>query len=363
MLHSQHFARWATRLRRGSAFLVLLPLLGACDAERSTSPDTAAPAESLGEELVAAPDYATAAASSSCSTSGATRVVQVSSGSALSSALSNARAGDVIVLANGKYSGRFRIQADGSSSKPITVCGSSSAVLDGGSTSSGYGLHLDGASYVIVKGVTITRSQKGVILDNATRNELREVTVSEMGHEGIHVRKNSTYNVIRSSRISRVGKLVKHYGEGIYFGSAESNWCTYTGCKPDASNYNQALDNVIEDVTAEGIEAKEGTKGGVIRGNTIRRTGDGASSASGAVGLRASNYMIENNNVSDVPLSGFIIYSGRDGDNNTFRGNRVDAQSSGYGFLISRSQVGNVVSCSNVVTNARQGFSNVKCSG
>ena len=367
MSHLVHMARWATRLRSGRALLIVLPILGACDAERSTSPSPSAPIEAVGDEVAAAPELATASATASCSAPSSARVVKVSSASALSSALSNAKAGDFIALADGKYSGRFRIRNSGTSSNRITLCSIGGAVLDGGSTSSGYGLHLDGADYWTIIGVTITKSQKGIMVDGANGNVLQDVTVHEIGHEGIHVRMHSSNNVIRDSHIYRLGVQYTQYGEGIYFGSAESNWCKYTSCKPDASNYNEAIDNLIEDSSAEAIEAKEGTTGGVIRRNTILRSGpgrrsDGSQSAAGAIALRATKYVVESNTITGAPLNGVVVYSGRDGDNNTFRGNKVEVQSSGYGFQIDKSQTGNQVKCDNVVTAAGKGFANVSCS-
>jgi MYXO-CTERM domain-containing protein len=64
----------------------------------------------------------------------APNVVNVTNASGLNSALNSAKAGDVITLADGTYSGQFAIQASGTATNPIVIRGASmdGVVLDGG---------------------------------------------------------------------------------------------------------------------------------------------------------------------------------------------------------------------------------------
>ena len=368
MLHAVHMARWATRLPAGRLLLVILPLLGACDAERSMSPSS----DLLHESAALAPAAVTpVAAAASCSAPSSARVVKVSSATALKSALANAQPGDFIQLADGRYVGRYEARKVASSQKPITVCGSKSAVLDGGSLSGGYGLYLNGARYWVFRGFSITNALKGVMVDYSYNNVLENLTVHDIADEVIHLRRHSSHNIIANNYLYRGGR-VSYMGEGIYLGSSQNNWCSYTGCRPDTVSHNQIRDNLIEDMTAEGIELKEATRNNVVDGNTVRRAGKqqkgSSTSAAGSIATRGGGSTFSNNTVvgcsSSCPVNGIQVYSGGssgDGDNNSFRGNTLDVQSSGYGISVSSGQTGNTIACDNVVQNARKGYSNVKC--
>src|SRR3954454_16739638 len=69
------------------------------------------------------------------------RTVKVGDPASLARALSRARAGDRILLADGRYVGNFALKASGTADHRIQVCGTH-AVLDGGSTKSNFGFTL-----------------------------------------------------------------------------------------------------------------------------------------------------------------------------------------------------------------------------
>lgn len=368
MLHAVHMARWATRLPAGRLLLVILPLLAACDAERSTSPSSP---DALDGSAALAPAASAPAAAVSCGAPSSARLVKVSSASALKSALSNAQPGDFIQLANGRYVGRFEAKKAASSQKPITLCGSEDAVLDGGSLSGGYGLYLNGAQHWVFRGFTVTNALKGIMVDYSHNNTLEGLTVHDIADEVLHLRRHSSHNRIVNNHLYRGGR-VSYKGEGIYLGSAESNWCNYTSCRPDTVSHNEVRNNLVEDMSAEGIELKEATRNNVIDGNTIRRAGKqqngGSVSSGGSIATRGGGSTFTNNTIvgcgTSCPTNGIQIYSGGksgDGDNNTFKSNTIDVQSSGYGISVSSGQTGNMVMCDNVVRNAKKGFSNQKC--
>ena len=67
-------------------------------------------------------------------------------------------------------------------------------------------------------------------------------------------RQLSTARGYRAPRVAHAGDTVSHnvirdtgrdasfYGEGIYVGSANHNWCRYSGCKPDESDHDVIID-------------------------------------------------------------------------------------------------------------------------
>ena len=102
--------------------------------------------------------------------------------------------------------------------------------------------------------------------------------------------------------------LQPQYGEGVYVGSANSNWpdfeCTdAVEGEPEGDNTERVLveGNTFEDVTAEGADLKEGTDSGTLRSNTFRRVGtSGENSADSAVDAKGNNWVIEGNTVPET---------------------------------------------------------------
>lgn len=311
----------------------------------------------LGASLTGGPGATPAtAATATCPPSTRT----VSTATALRDAIATAKPGDVIGLNAGTYGGGFALSADGTLSAPITLCGTSAAVIDGGGLTGSYGLHLNGANYWRIMGVTVTRASKGIVLDYTTGTEVTGVTVKEIGDEGIHLRRWSKDNVVGESTISRTGRINASYGEGIYVGSARSNWCTYTKCKPDASDRNHIRNNTIFDTAAESVDIKEGTTGGILSGN--RFDGSGMSSADSWVDVKGNAWTVQGNTGVTAPQDGFqthVIRTGW-GANNKFLGNVAEVRAGGYGYKV-QGPAGNIVACNNQVSYAGSGLSNVRC--
>src|SRR5207245_2822384 len=76
----------------------------------------------------------------------------------------------VMLVSARTYTGHFVASVSGTSTAPITLCGSRAAVIDGGSMRSGYGVYLDGASWWKLVGFTVQDAQKGVVTDHASHN-------------------------------------------------------------------------------------------------------------------------------------------------------------------------------------------------
>jgi hypothetical protein len=67
--------------------------------------------------------------------------------------------------------------------------------------------------------------------------------------------------------VRETGRRKPKFGEGIYVGTARSNWCHISACRPDRSDRNVVEGNDIAGTTAESVDVKEGTSDGVVRGN------------------------------------------------------------------------------------------------
>ena len=294
--------------------------------------------------------------------------INVTNAAELTAALLSVQPGGVIQLADGSYVGNFVATVSGAAAAPITLQGSRNAILDGNSLTAGYVLYLNGVSYWRLVGFTVTNGQKGIMTDNANYNVIDGVRVYNIGYEGVHFRTFSTHNTIQNSEITDTGVTSAGYGEGVYLGSANSNWATYTGGLPDTSDYNQVLNNHIgPNVSAEAVDIKEGTTGGQVSGNYFQSAGlSGVNSADSWVDVKGNDYLISGNTGVIALLDGFqthIQLSGW-GDRNIFRANNADVQASGYGFKIQTTgsqgaATGNVVYDDNVVTNAASGVANI----
>jgi len=222
----------------------------------------------------------TAGASGSCAAGG----VSVSSASELNKALAAARPGEEILLAAGTYDGNFTASHSGTSAAPVTLCGPRSAILDGGGISKGYTFYLDHASWWRLEGFTVEGGQKGVLADDSDYDLIYGLFVHGTGDEAIHLREFSSHDTVSHCIVENTGLLVHFYGEGIYVGSANKNWCRYTKCQPDASNDDLIEDNNIADTTAENIDIKEGTTAWVnVKGNDWTITGNTGASVTSSV--------------------------------------------------------------------------------
>lgn len=301
------------------------------------------------------------------------RAVYVNNETELKNVLSIAKPGDSIVLSDGVYTGKFIIPAtsSGTAAKPITLIGSRKVILEVGNTANGYVLHLQ-ANYWRIKGITIKNGAKGIIADGASYNLIDNVLITQIGEEGIHFRKFSKHNTLQNSEISHTGLKTPDYGEAVYIGSANSNWARYSNGEPDRCDSNKVINNKLGPyVAAECIDIKEGTTGGIIRGNTFESQGiTGANSADSWIDVKGNNYRIENNKGFNTQPSvlkdGYQVncaYPGW-GSYNEFRNNVSNVDASGFGFNIKLKSskgeaVGNKVYSNNKVNNAASGVANI----
>lgn len=300
------------------------------------------------------------------SSPGSTRVVTVRTSTELHSALRNAKPGLIISLADGTYRGNFLATASGTSSAPIVLRGTRSAVLDGGSFSTGYALHLEGANHWRLEGFRVTGAKKGVILDHSSFNELRALDIGRTGEEAVHLRAASNDNLVTGCDVHDTGLTSPGFGEGVYVGSAKSHWKDYSSGSPDRSDRNKVIGNRIHDTTAESIDIKEGTTGGLIQGNTFDgSTISGENYADSWLDLKGNNYRVVSNTGTSAPLDGFqthVVVEGW-GRGNVFSANTLRVNGTGYGINIDEvSSTKNLIACNNIVHSAGKGLSNTSCS-
>jgi hypothetical protein len=285
----------------------------------------------------------------------------VSTAAGLTQALAAAGPGSVIRLAPGTYTGTFVARGAGTSTRPIVLCGPRSAVLTAGTTATGYSLHLDAARYWQVSGFTVRSGQKGVMADATRDSRIDGLLVEGTGDEAVHLRTNSTDNVVSNNVIRNVGSRTPAVGEGIYVGTAQSNWCTYTACAPDRSDRNVIEGNDISATRAESVDIKEGTTGGILRNN--RFTGTGMTDADSWVDVKGNGWTISGNVGTTAPADGFQLHRILDGWglDNVFSGNTATVNGPGFGINLSTNKDRNRVTCTNKAYNAARGLANVTC--
>ncbi|MET4225449.1 carbohydrate-binding protein [Oerskovia enterophila] len=261
-----------------------------------------------------------AVATTSPGPAAAAETVSVSTAAQLKSALAAATPGQTIHLADGVYTGNFKVTGrPATASAPIALEGSANAVLR---TSSGGGnvLQLTDADHWTIRGITVQNAQKGIMVDSSDHVTIDGVTVHDLTMEGVHFRMSSSYGVLQNSRIFDTGQDGRGMGEGVYVGSAN----TYS----DTSDHVQILDNVIGPlVRGENVDIKEGTRGGRIAGNTFYGDGlTGANYDDSWVDVKGNDYVVEDNIGVGTTKSGFQTHQQSPGwgCGTTFRNNSSD---------------------------------------
>jgi parallel beta-helix repeat protein len=318
--------------------------------------------------------------------SGGGQTWKVTNTAGLIAALAAVAPGDIVSLAAGSYNGAFYATRSGTASRPITLTGPRAAVLantanacdpnapttPSGISYCGYGLHLNKVSYWHLTGFSVTNSSKGIVLDGSSNNVLDGVEVSNIGDEGVHFRANSSNNTLQNSSVHDTGKSQPGYGEGLYFGSAQSNWSKYGengGTGEDRSNNNRAVGNTFSAIAAEHLDIKEGTTGGTVQNNTFVGGVSGANSADSWIDVKGNGYTITGNHgsyTSGTLADGYQTHQilAPYGCGNAWHSNVSDLGGVGaYAVNVTnQSKCGtnlNVVYSSNTATNATKGLTNI----
>lgn len=148
--------------------------------------------------------------------------ITVTDPTSLQSALTNAKPGDTIRLADGLYSqsGVFKITKSGTSTNPITLIGSRKAILS--SQNNTDAIYLNGVSWWILDGFTISSNRQGMLLESVTNSILQNLNINVCIDSAIRIRQNSTDNLIQNCTITET-RLSSNpgNGEGIYIGDKQ----------------------------------------------------------------------------------------------------------------------------------------------
>jgi hypothetical protein len=113
-------------------------------------------------------------------------VVEVDSDHALASALRDANPGDVILLAEGRYTGPFRVERSGTDVDPIVVKGADRRATIIESPGEEYGVRIT-ASHVHLEDVTIRSSAWAIAIVNAADVVIRRTHIKDVSY-GINAR-------------------------------------------------------------------------------------------------------------------------------------------------------------------------------
>jgi len=292
--------------------------------------------------------------------------VNVTTAQELMTAMAQAKPGTVVKMAPGTYNAQINMTANGTATNPIWVCGPRTAVVNVGSVQNNHGIQISNSSNLVIAGMTVTNSLKGISVIRSHNVTIADTLVDNIGYEGIHLRAFTTDSTVVGNTIRNTGKRDPFYGEGIYIGTSDANWCAQTDCLPDRTDRTLLMGNNISLTGAQPIEVKEGTSKGIIRDNVI----DGANAMPRAdewVKVKGNDWHIYNNQGKNSTVHGFAVNGSVAGWGlrNVFYGNTVPVNAAGYGFFIheqgTKGTSGTKVYCSNTVTAAGSGFSNQAC--
>ncbi|MCU1442447.1 MAG: Right handed beta helix region, partial [Cryobacterium sp.] len=296
-----------------------------------------------------------------------TATVTVKNATDLMRAVAAAKPGDVIRMAPGTYHGQLNLKANGTASKPIWLCGPRDAVVNGGGYAKNSPINVSASSHFILTGMTVTNGLKGVTVRSSNNVTISDMLVHNIGYEAVHLLVNTTDSVVVGNTIRKTGQRDAFYGEGVYIGSSDNNWCNLTACKPDRSDRNAVIGNNISATGSDLIEAKEGTSGGVIRGNTLNGEGSMKRTESWVM-VSGNGWSVLQNSAKQSSLHGYRVNGASDGwgFGTVFAGNKSVVDAAGYGFKLHEPKgagtSGTLVSCTNIVSGAALGFSNAGCS-
>lgn len=254
-------------------------------------------------------------------------------------AMKNAKPGNEIIIAPGTYTAlektdlpdndgkasRFYSSADGTASKPIIIRGKNASnrpVLKGPDNKyDGYIMRILGDHWII-KDLELKEGSKGLVLDRSSNSQIVNVSVHDIGEEGIHLRDGSSNNLVQGCSVYNTGIKKPGIGEGLYIGSDRKQH--NNPYNPDCNN--NTIDNCIvgPNVTAEGVDVKEGTKNTIIKNCTFSAKGiSGENSADAFIDLKGAYTFVFNNTFnrdnSNVLASGIDFQDRKTGYNTGFR--------------------------------------------
>lgn len=265
--------------------------------------------------------------------------IECNSVSCILEAMRNAAPGDEIVIAPGTYipiekdntngkASRFFSAADGEASKPIVMRAkdpSKPPILKAPEGSyDGYVIRILG-DYWHIKDLILEDGSKGLVFDNANHGIIENITVRDIGEEGIHLRDGSSNNLVKNCNVSHTGIKKPGFGEGLYVGSDKSQH--HTTYDPDCNNNTIEGCTIGPFVAAEGVDVKEGTLNTIIRHCTFSAKGiTGENSADAFIDLKGAYTFVYNNTFNlenSTVINAVIDFQDRKTNYNTGNRNAV----------------------------------------
>ncbi|CAM9550784.1 unnamed protein product [Choristocarpus tenellus] len=275
-----------------------------------------------------------------------TYMVTPDSSPSLQEVMTMTRAGDVVELGNGVYTGGIKSWTSGTENNPITVTGSRDAVISGtnpdddrvitikhsyfhlrgftvdGKMGSGDSLefYADKCIYVHGQEKPKTINYKGhEFLSTINGLVLSNLSIKNCQGECVRIRYFVTHSDIQDNDVLNCG--VDDFifnpgqgknGEGIYIGTSSNQWADGKNpdSRPDGSSFNLIRNNIILTNGNECVEVKEGTEHNIIEGNTC---GGQLDADSGCFGSRGDLNVFRFNKASEcdgvgVRVGGHLEY-------------------------------------------------------
>jgi hypothetical protein len=290
--------------------------------------------------------------------------ITVGSTEELNAALATARPGDVIRLAsNTVYTDTKRVtNRSGTKNRPIVVCGNRSAVWTGD-------FRADGMNWWVFQGFTIRDAFQSFHAKRSSHNRVQGLEIYNVGQEAIHWLCTSVGNVVQGNWIHDTGTGPRpEFGEAVYLGTHPEHVAARCGQSTlDRSDSNQVIDNRFgPNVRSEDVDAKEGTRSGVIARNQSDGRGKvsiaGQFSSSIKVQRQTQGYRVNGNRIDGAAATsgstagdGILLLGG----SAVARRNEVRLGPA-TGYAIRVKTTGNVVYCDNVADPSSR-LSNVPC--
>ena len=178
--------------------------------------------------------------------------------------------GDELILRGGTYTfnENVTLSANGTAASPIVIrAKDNEQPILTQATNQQNVVEINGASHLIIRGITFTGGSQGIRLINSDYVTIEQCEVYETGDVAISANSGGTYEGL---------KLIRNHihhtngtGEGMYLG------CNNDGCRVANSliegNYIHHTNRATVD-QGDGIELKEGSYGNIIRDNVIHDT-------------------------------------------------------------------------------------------
>src|SRR5262245_20309316 len=251
----------------------------------------------------------------------------------LQKAANTVRAGDLVIVRAGRYAGLY-LTTSGTASDPITFRGEAGAIVDTQNPTTQDGINLEGASYVIVEGFTVTGVPRAGIRSVVNHHVIIRGNTGDLnGRWGI-LTGFSDDILIENNVMSR--SQAEH---GIYISNS--------GDRP-VIRKNVVFGNRANGIHMNGDVSQGGDgviSGALVEDNTIFDNGLGGGSGINCDGVQSSvfrNNLLYNNHASGISL--YQIDAGEPArDNQVLNNTVVMASDARWAINIQNASTGNVL--------------------